>query len=64
MNQLEQLFIRMVFNIIARNHDDHVKNIAFLMNRNGIWRLFSHTLFLQYKTGMTDKYSGWEKLPW
>jgi serine/threonine-protein kinase HipA len=39
MEQLEQLFIRMVFNILARNHDDHVKNTAFLMNRNGEWRL-------------------------
>jgi serine/threonine-protein kinase HipA len=39
MNQLEQLFIRMVFNIIAVNHDDHVKNIAFLMNKYGTWEL-------------------------
>ena len=34
-----QLFRRMVFNIIARNQDDHVKNIAFLMNRQGKWSL-------------------------
>ena len=36
---LEQQFRRMAFNIIARNHDDHVKNIAFLMNKSGAWSL-------------------------
>ena len=36
---LEQLFRRMVFNIVVRNQDDHVKNIAFLMNRHGAWAL-------------------------
>lgn len=30
---------RMAFNIIARNQDDHVKNIAFLMDKRGQWRL-------------------------
>lgn len=36
---LHQQFLRTVFNIIARNQDDHVKNIAFLMNRSGDWSL-------------------------
>jgi serine/threonine-protein kinase HipA len=36
---VEQLFRRMVFNIMARNQDDHVKNIAFLMNERGDWAL-------------------------
>lgn len=36
---IEQQFRRMVFNIVARNQDDHVKNIAFLMNREGYWAL-------------------------
>jgi serine/threonine-protein kinase HipA len=36
---VEQLFRRMVFNIVARNQDDHVKNIAFLMNQQGAWAL-------------------------
>ncbi len=36
---LEQQFRRAVFNIVARNQDDHVKNIAFLMGRDGQWRL-------------------------
>jgi serine/threonine-protein kinase HipA len=39
MQAVEQLFRRMVFNIVARNHDDHVKNIAFLMNKSGEWSL-------------------------
>ena len=37
--QHEQQFIRMAFNILARNQDDHVKNIAFLMDKRGRWRL-------------------------
>lgn len=36
---VEEQFRRMVFNIVARNQDDHVKNIAFLMNRAGRWEL-------------------------
>ena len=35
----EQQFRRTVFNIIARNQDDHTKNIAFLMDPDGEWRL-------------------------
>ncbi len=36
---IEQQFRRMVFNVIARNQDDHVKNIAFLMDQEGRWSL-------------------------
>ena len=39
MRDLEQQFLRMTFNIVARNQDDHVKNIAYLMNKAGEWRL-------------------------
>lgn len=35
----EQQFRRMVFNVVARNQDDHVKNIAFLMSQQGGWSL-------------------------
>lgn len=35
----EQQYRRMVFNIVARNQDDHVKNIGFLMDRKGKWTL-------------------------
>jgi len=34
-----QEFRRMVFNVIARNQDDHTKNIAFLMGQDGKWHL-------------------------
>ena len=35
----EDMFRRMVFNVIARNQDDHTKNTAFLMGVDGVWRL-------------------------
>ena len=34
-----QLYKRMLLNVIARNQDDHTKNISFLMNKKGIWKL-------------------------
>lgn len=34
-----QLFRRMVFNVFARNQDDHTKNISFLMRSSGVWEL-------------------------
>ena len=39
MAAIEQQFRRMLFNVVARNQDDHVKNIAFLMNKAGEWTL-------------------------
>lgn len=39
MHALEQQFRRMLFNVVARNQDDHVKNIAFLMDKSGAWSL-------------------------
>jgi len=39
MAAVEEQFRRMAFNIIARNQDDHVKNIAFLMDKQGQWSL-------------------------
>lgn len=38
-SDVEQLYKRMVFNEVAKNYDDHVKNISFLMDRSGVWRL-------------------------
>lgn len=35
----KELYRRLVFNVIIRNQDDHTKNISFLMNENGDWRL-------------------------
>ncbi len=39
MAAVEEQFRRMAFNILARNQDDHVKNIAFLMEKTGDWSL-------------------------
>jgi serine/threonine-protein kinase HipA len=39
MHAREQQFRRMIFNVVARNQDDHVKNIAFLMDKTGAWSL-------------------------
>ena len=39
MQAIEQQFRRMAFNIVVRNQDDHVKNIACLMNKAGEWSL-------------------------
>jgi serine/threonine-protein kinase HipA len=39
MRTREQQFRRMIFNVVARNQDDHVKNIAFLMDKAGAWSL-------------------------
>ena len=39
MAAIEEQFRRTTFNIVARNQDDHVKNIAFLMDKQGEWSL-------------------------
>lgn len=38
-SQAQEMFRRMVFNVIVRNQDDHTKNISFLMGEDGIWQL-------------------------
>ncbi len=35
----QEMFRRIVFNVVVRNQDDHTKNISFLMDRDGRWRL-------------------------
>jgi serine/threonine-protein kinase HipA len=37
--EAEQMYRRMVFNVMAQNCDDHTKNFAFTMNQSGEWRL-------------------------
>ena len=37
--EAQEMFRRMVFNVVVRNQDDHTKNISFLMNEQGRWRL-------------------------
>lgn len=39
LDSVEEQFRRMIFNVVARNQDDHVKNIAFLMDKAGRWSL-------------------------
>lgn len=39
MSDIEEQYRRAVFNVLARNQDDHVKNIAFLMDKKGTWSL-------------------------
>ena len=38
-DEICELFRRMVFNVLSFNNDDHVKNISFLMNKDGKWSL-------------------------
>ena len=35
----EQQFRRMVFNAVSKNVDDHTKNISYVMDKNGVWKL-------------------------
>ena len=52
-----QLFRRMVFNAVVRNHNDHTKNITFLMTRDGIWHLApAYDMAWAYKPG--SKWTG------
>ncbi len=37
--EIEQFYRRMVFNCLAVNQDDHVKNVSFIMDKNGRWQL-------------------------
>ena len=39
MTDIEQMYRRAIFNICARNQDDHTKNIGFLMDKRGHWKL-------------------------
>lgn len=52
-----QLFRRMVFNAVVRNHDDHTKNITFLMTPDGVWHLApAYDMAWAYKPG--SKWTG------
>lgn len=57
MSATEELFRRMAFNIMARNQDDHVKNIAFLMNKEGLWSL-SPAFDMTYAYDPANKWLG------
>lgn len=52
MCDVEQVFARMVFNVLAINCDDHTKNFSFLMDKSGNWRLSpAYDLTFAYKEG-------------
>jgi len=58
----EQLFRRMTFNIIARNHDDHAKNFAFMLKEDK-WALApAYDLAYSYKPGSEWVNSHWMSL--
>lgn len=53
-DQYEQQYRRMLFNVMARNHDDHVKNFSFLMNEEGHWKISpAYDLTFSHKPGGT-----------
>ncbi|HAS6029966.1 toxin HipA [Vibrio vulnificus] len=63
----EQLFKRMTFNIIARNHDDHSKNFAFMLKQDRLkkdkWSLApAYDLAYSYKPGSKWVNSHWMSL--
>lgn len=37
--EAEQMFRRMVFNVLATNYDDHTKNFSFILKKDEQWRL-------------------------
>jgi serine/threonine-protein kinase HipA len=37
--EAEQMFRRMVFNVLARNCDDHTKNFSFILKKGSVWKL-------------------------
>ena len=38
-DELNELYLRMVFNILTNNTDDHAKNFSFIMEKDGSWHL-------------------------
>ena len=52
MESSVEFFRRMVFNVVARNNDDHTKNFSFLMDKKGNWTLApAYDLCYTYKPG-------------
>ena len=54
---VEEQFRRMAFNIMARNQDDHVKNVAFLMDRSGRWSL-APAFDVTYRYNSSGRWTG------
>src|SRR5690606_3744274 len=61
-HEAEQLLRRMIFNIVARNHDDHAKNFAFLYQNNR-WQLApAYDVAYSYKPGSKWVNQHWMQL--
>lgn len=59
----EQIFRRMVFNIVARNCDDHAKNFAFMHDDNHSWQLApAYDVAYSYKPGSSWVNNHWMSL--
>ncbi|MFH0894739.1 MAG: type II toxin-antitoxin system HipA family toxin, partial [Bacteroidota bacterium] len=55
--QFEQQYRRMLFNVVARNQDDHAKNFSFLMNLEGGWQVSpAYDLWFSDSPGGTWRY--------
>jgi serine/threonine-protein kinase HipA len=54
---LEQAFLRMLFNVVAVNQDDHVKNLSFQMDERGVWSLApAYDLTFAHGRGFTARH--------
>ena len=60
-SELEQMYRRMIFNVLARNHDDHTKNHSFLMQKNGKWS-FAPAYDLCYSYSPSGKWTNQHQL--
>ncbi len=55
--EMLQAYRRMVFNVVACNQDDHTKNIEFLMDTDGVWRLApAFDMSFAYGVGYTRRH--------
>ena len=58
-----QIFKRMIFNVVARNHDDHSKNFGFMLDDHHQWQLApAYDLAYSYKPGSPWVNSHWMKI--
>lgn len=53
---IEELFKRMILNILCLNFDDHAKNFAYLMDKNGKWSL-SPAYDITYSKGLMKSHT-------
>jgi len=52
--QYQQQYRRLLFNVLSRNHDDHVKNFSFQMNKDGNWQISpAYDICFSYSPGGT-----------